>query len=261
MAENVSIAEAKKRWKYTYSVLSPEWKGAFRAGTKWVTVNGTAAIQAFDGKRIYFKKEYGNVFGSIDPPERKNPSGSMPLPVARETFAALMALSRRRPLTLRERETLKRASQVIRYGKRSTAKNPKRSRSTYEGYRKIWFFGSGRNHGRVSDSGANLASGQFSRVLLTDVSGFGISENDSLPPQRKFAHPTSTEGGKRGSGRTKRNPGKTQIYGQVLEIMCKRTGPHRCDAACKRVGHRYRHVFKSKPGIYGNPDGSLTIRS
>lgn len=59
---------------------------------------------------------------------------------------------------------------------------------------------------------------------------------------------------------TAKNPPRTLIYGQVLEVICKRTGSHRCDAKCRAVGHRYRHVFRSKPRMYGNPDGSVTIR-
>jgi hypothetical protein len=181
---------------------------------------------------------------------KRNPA--MSLPVARETFAALMTLSRRRALTLRERETLKRASQVIRYGKRSTAKNPKRRRiSDSVRIDRAWitevFFEDGRS--LITTIHAPLpseAEAKAVRQFLKDGATRAIVRNELRNPRKRSV---------------KRNPGKTRIYGQVLEIMCKRTGPHRCDAACKRVGHRYRHVFKSKPGIYGNPDGSLTIRS
>ena len=50
----------------------------------------------------------------------------MKLPEAKDTFQQLMAISRSRKLTPGERKSLKHASQVIRYSRRTTAKNSKR---------------------------------------------------------------------------------------------------------------------------------------
>lgn len=56
------------------------------------------------------------------------------------------------------------------------------------------------------------------------------------------------------------NPRRTKIYEKVLEIRASKAGmPHRCDAACRRAGHRYVHKFRSKASIYGTPDGGLVI--
>jgi hypothetical protein len=61
----------------------------------------------------------------------------------------------------------------------------------------------------------------------------------------------------------RRNPpsGAVKIYSQCIEIRASKAGmPHKCDAACKRSGHRYKHAFKKKACIYGLPDDSILIK-
>jgi hypothetical protein len=144
---------------------------------------------------------------------------------AKETFAALMATARQRKLTEAERTRLSHARQQLRSSRKSVMRNSK----------------------KLSRSKA--------RLILHEkrVRGHRLT-----PKQRRFF-------GARASGypvrRTARgNPRGQLIYGQALDITAKKTQPHRCDAACKRVNHVYRHTFNSKPSIYGMPDGSIVIR-
>jgi|SRR5215467_14867041 len=65
-----------------------------------------------------------------------------------------------------------------------------------------------------------------------------------------------------GRGKSLRNPNKpVLIYGNVQRIYATKTQNHICDADCKAHGHRYYHDFKSKPKMYGLPDGSLLIKA
>jgi hypothetical protein len=57
-----------------------------------------------------------------------------------------------------------------------------------------------------------------------------------------------------------KNPPRTEIYENLKEIIAVKGPGHRCDTACKRARHTYRHIFKTSPKILGNSDGSLTIR-
>ncbi|MCI0617654.1 hypothetical protein L0244_32170 [bacterium] len=67
----------------------------------------------------------------------------------------------------------------------------------------------------------------------------------------------------RASSYPKRNPVEKPvlIYGNVQRIYAVKTQSHVCDAECKAHGHRYFHDFKSKPKMYGLPDGSILIKN
>lgn len=60
--------------------------------------------------------------------------------------------------------------------------------------------------------------------------------------------------------REKKNP-PVEVYDRIKEVIAVKGPGHRCDAACRRAGHTYRHKFTSRAGIYGNPNGTLTIKS
>jgi len=56
-----------------------------------------------------------------------------------------------------------------------------------------------------------------------------------------------------------RNPRGKLIYGEMLDATLRKTQPHRCDAACRRVNHTYRHHFRVRPSVFGNANGSFTV--
>lgn len=52
-----------------------------------------------------------------------------------------------------------------------------------------------------------------------------------------------------------------KIYSSVDDIYASKAGmAHKCDAECKRHGHRYHHAFSKKACVYGLPDGSILIK-
>lgn len=57
------------------------------------------------------------------------------------------------------------------------------------------------------------------------------------------------------------NPRKSPvlIYGRVLRVEAQKTNPHRCDAGCKRSGHRYFHNFGPGVEMYGLPNKDLLL--
>jgi hypothetical protein len=55
------------------------------------------------------------------------------------------------------------------------------------------------------------------------------------------------------------NPPLTKIYDRILEVYAQKGPGHKCDAACKRANHIYRHKFTGKHAIYGTHDGNMLI--
>jgi hypothetical protein len=59
----------------------------------------------------------------------------------------------------------------------------------------------------------------------------------------------------------KQNPPVTEIYARIKEIVAVKGKNHKCDAACKRCRHTYRHVFTSPARVLGLEDGSILIKN
>lgn len=60
----------------------------------------------------------------------------------------------------------------------------------------------------------------------------------------------------------RRNPGgKPVIYHRLLRIEARKGPGHRCDAGCKKANHSYFHDFNAGAVVYGNPDGSVLVKS
>lgn len=87
------------------------------------------------------------------------------------------------------------------------------------------------------------------------------SSKPAMNPLR-VVHRSRKSGKQRGVefGRFDENPKGVLIYGQVDCIYATKKQNHVCDDDCKAHGHRYFHKFKSKPKMYGLPDGSLLIK-
>lgn len=149
---------------------------------------------------------------------------------ARSDFSRLMQVARKRTLSPAEKERLMQARQALRMAKRSVMRNKAKVLS--------------RKKAAEMLSLHEYVSPRQRRFLAARASGAPVRKN--APKRRRTT--------------ARRNPQGTEIYAHVLDITAQRVGPHRCGAACRKVHHVYRHVFKSKPPIFGLPDGSLLIK-
>lgn len=66
---------------------------------------------------------------------------------------------------------------------------------------------------------------------------------------------------KAGGNPSKHDRRLVKIYNHIDAVYADKAGmPHKCDAECRRAGHRYVHKFKKRASVYGRPDGSIEVR-
>jgi hypothetical protein len=199
---------------------------------------------------------------------------------AKKVFSDLMAVARRRTLSPAEKEKLLHARQYLRQAKKSVMRNKARIYARRNRYR-----GAPANFRRYAEERLGLLPVNLTPRILNELWNLRYQGGKSgnfkrfqdflkweqgreLPlkssEQGSLFNPCTVRRLTRRRVRSRSNPstaGGKEIYGKVLDITCRRTGPHRCDAACRRVNHTYRHTFKVHPAIFGMPDGSLLIKS
>jgi hypothetical protein len=125
------------------------------------------------------------------------------------------------------------------------------------------YYVAGNDYGRESyyrlDETSDRAWNDFQ---ATRKAAAGGGRRRALNPARPNREPALREATARQKARLNpmRKRGGIQIYGRILRIEAQKTGPHQCDAKCAAAGHRYYHNFKPGSAIYGNTDGSLTVK-
>jgi len=165
---------------------------------------------------------------------------------AKTIFATHMQVARTRKLTTYEKEQLTKARQTLRRAKRPAMNGPHSKGFMMDKTDKYWY-GKGFDDALQGFNKRN----QKAQYLRGYKDGIHYAEGQV---KAGFADPRPS----------KRNPGTQKpvlIYGNVQRIYAVKTQDHICDADCKAHGHRYYHDFKSKPKMYGLPDGSLLIKA
>lgn len=120
------------------------------------------------------------------------------------------------------------------------------------------------------ESGDYTEARYLKHELLNWLSRGGFEPKWKYPRATKFVRSRSGREKERArrnayqaESKAQDNPPKTRIYSRTIEIIASKAGmPHKCDAACRRAGHRYRHVFKDKnSSIFGLENGKILIGS
>lgn len=154
---------------------------------------------------------------------------------ARIVFASHMQAARSRKLNAYEKNQLSQARQVLRHS-RKPAMNPTTS-TTDPRYQTG--FDEGYLGYEMSDRSEQYKKGYIQ----------GVRYRDKRTRKTKLKS-------------VKSNPGKPVLIYQHVDRIYATKGPgHICDPECAKNGHRYFHDFKTRPKMYGLPDGSILIKS
>jgi len=162
----------------------------------------------------------------------------MTIAVAKQVFAHLMQVARKRTLRPTEKDMLMRARQTLR-SHAKPAMNRKKIQTGDTVYHKKTKIKGYVQRFHWPHYWVRWADGEYSTVTQSEIRPVLAGPKGRLP-----------------------NPSGTKIYGRCLRIEAVKTVAHTYGGKTVKAGQKYFHDFRSKNAmIYGMPDGSLWIKA
>lgn len=168
---------------------------------------------------------------------------------ARVVFSEYMQIAQKRKLTAHERQRLSMARQALRRARRP-AMNPRRVAPWMPGTKVRAVARELLKHGYSREDALRFAKAFDDTVGIGSVKDAVERIVKSKTTMWRRVNPPKT---------TRRLSTKkvVKIYGKVLRIEAQKTGPHRCDAECRKCRHKYFHDFKAPARMLGLSPGDV----